>query len=327
VTFSARSGLTLFLLICFLAKGNAQNGKLNLGSDVWPPFTNVDDELSTATDLVDESLRRIGYQSTTKIADFTEVMQSLENGNLDGCTAIWKNDSRSEFLLFSAPYLTNQLVLVGKKGSDVSASNFLDLQGQKIGVVGSYDYGAKVNLENSVAFIEGSNDQENLNRLLAEEVDYILVDALLVQYLMKYQQGDVATHLEVGRLPLITRNLHFAVRKDLDSADLIISRFNEEILKMLADGSYNEILRIHQIMADVNGDGIDELVVSPGSANGAFDESFYYAPLSVSGMKKGNSKVVVKGKYYQSWEEVPDEYKKVEYKQEDLNVSLLKFNF
>jgi ABC-type amino acid transport substrate-binding protein len=308
----------------------AQITELKLASDVWPPFTNEAHEQSLATDLVAEALHRTGSRMQTEIHDFEAVIKGIQNKQFDGSAALWHTPERAEYLAFSAPYLHNQLVLVGRKGSDVSASDLTELKDKRVAVVGSYAYGDQLREDQGVHYIPGANDQENLDRLLSEEVDYILVDALLIQYLTTYQKKEVADHLEIGKSTLLRRSLHFAIRNDLPNAAYIIQRFNEEIVKMVADGSYNRILQLNWIRADVDGDGHMELVLN-GTRAGTTPPVSSYDVLfqnTASASTGNNNRFYVEGKVYNGWDNVPRQYKVAPMKSEKLNkMEMLQFSF
>ena len=48
---------------------------------------------------------------------------------------------RERALLFSEPYLENRLILVARRGSDVSAATLAALKGQTVALVEGYAYG------------------------------------------------------------------------------------------------------------------------------------------------------------------------------------------
>ncbi|MCW8986006.1 MAG: hypothetical protein OQK55_11730, partial [Thermoanaerobaculales bacterium] len=118
-------------------------------------------------------------------------------------------------------------------------------------------------------------------------------------------------NLEIGRKPLGRRELHFALRRDVPGAEEIIDAFNTEIRGMLADGTYAGILQVDWIRADIDGDGLDELVtlseslgqVPPGSVYDVFGE----APDDEPAEKQ---RIFVAGSFYEGWDAVPEEYKR-----------------
>lgn len=317
------SCLITFVILNFSAFSQPEN--VQLASDIWPPFTGQQGQTAVSTDLVKEALRRIGVTANTSILPFQDVLTGLDKGSFDGSAALWKSPEREENLFFSDPYLFNQLVLVGNKGSETAATSFDELTGKKIAIVGSYDYGALQSEHMGVNFVEGQSDQQNLDRLLKGEVDFMLADALLVHYLSEYQQEEVIEHLQIGTNTLLTRSLHFALRKEVEGSDHMIEEFNSEIRKMIADGTYNRILELNWISADVDGDGRMEWVLN-NDAGSDLPPTLGY---SIAGEKaSAESGYYVNGKMYDDWNAVPANYRTRMNTPEDLErVKVLQFNF
>jgi len=306
----------------------AQVESLKLSSDVWPPFTDVENEKSIALDIVEEALESLNITSNFEIIDFGSVMDGIKSGEADGSAALWKDESREKFMAFSDPYLQNQLILVGRKGSNVAVSSIAELENKRIGVVENYAYGEELKEGKNNEIVTGTSDQQNLERLISEEIDYFLVDALLIQYMLKYQLNDVREFLEIGETPLIVKTLHLAIRKDIPGTDQILAKFNEAIVTMMADGSYNEILELNWVQADVDGDGEVELVLAGSEAGTAAPDNSYN--ILYSEQSKNAGAYYVDGTKYKSWNDVPDSYKvdlpPVEV-QQDMNNSHMKIPF
>ena len=140
----------------------------------------------------------------------------------------------------------------------------------------------------------------------------ILVDDLLIRHLLEYQGEEAARHLEVGSIPLVRRTLHFAVRQDLHESASIIASFNDAIRTMLADGTYNDILQLSWIRADVDGDGKLELVPRDADQIGKVAPASGYNvvwPGSAQNPAAAPRRYFVEGQVYESWAAVPDYYK------------------
>lgn len=299
--------LCLFLLLNISLF--AQQKELKLAADVWPPFTNVEEEKSILTDLVNEALTRIDVKSSVSIIEFTKVLSEIASGKLDGSPALWISEERKEKYYFSKPYLHNQLVLVGRKGSNVSQESFDELKGKKIGVVDNYAYGA-FGTDNDIIVVSDISNQKNLENLLSDKIDYMLVDALLIQYMLKYQLNDVTQHLAIGQKPLLIKPLHFALGKNVENAEEILDKFDQEIEKMVADESFNRILELNWIKADVDGDGVMELVLGSNMAGTEAPKNIYGLMMDNSYKEKnGPTRYYVDGKLYEDWDNVPKSYK------------------
>lgn len=297
--------LALFLFLISL-NGFSQKVELKLASDIWPPFTNVEDEKSISFDIVKEALNGVEVEVAFEILEFEDVLGGIEKKKFDGSAALWYSKDREKQLVYSEAYLQNQLILVGRKGSVVNATSFKELDGSKIGVVENYAYGNKMYDSADIELIYGKSDQKNLEHLLTKKVDYILVDALLIQYLLKYQLNDVSEFLEIGASPMITKSLHFALSKDFPNAKDIINKFNQEIDRMIVDGTYHQLLDLNWIRADIDGDGKVELVLIGDNAGVNPPSNSYGVHQAVLGQSEG---YVINGKHYSTWDDVPDSAK------------------
>jgi len=287
----------------------AENAPLRLVSTAWPPFTNAPKQPRFALDLVEAALGRIGVTSKTVIVSAPQYTASLLSGLFDGSAAAWKDPDRERDLVFSQPYLENRLVLIGRHGSDVSAKALTDLKGKRIAIVDGYSYGQTADPAGPV-WIRSRGDEDSLTQLLKGAVDYTLMDELVVNYIVSNYPKESDAKLVIGSTPLLTKTLHFALARTRADAPSIIEKFNAQIRSMIADHTYHRLLRVDWILADVDGDGIPELV--PRS-----DQTGASAPLHVYTLFSPQSATetpsqpgfYVGGNIYADWASVPENYK------------------
>ena len=197
--------------------------------------------------------------STTTIVDAAQFTTSLLKGDFDGSAAAWKDADRERVLLFSKPYLENRLILVGRKGADVSAGTLGALTGKRIAIVEGYAYGEDVERAGPT-FVRSRSEEDSVAQLLSGGVDYVLMDDLVVQYIVDHHAKEAQTRLQLGSTPLLTRQLYFAVRRGHPGAQSIIDRFNAQLRGMIADHTYHRLLHVDWIQADVDDDGLLEYV-------------------------------------------------------------------
>jgi polar amino acid transport system substrate-binding protein len=293
-----------------------QTPQLHLVSTAWPPFTNPPGQPGFALDLVNDALKRIGTSADTTIVDDSTFTTALLSGKYDGSAAAWKDAEREKVLVFSEPYLENRLILVGRRGSDVSAPKLSSLAGKRIVLVGGYSYGDAVAAGSGVIFIRSRSEEDSLSRLLANDADYTLMDELVVQYILENYGEQARTRLAVGSTPLIVRTLHLAIRRARPDASALINRFNAEIRRMVADHTYHRLLHLDWILADVDGDGKKELVprtdqAGPNPPARSYD-LFAATPPQVevtTPPTKPENRFYFGGSIYENWASVPQNYK------------------
>ena len=292
--------------------------KLRILSASWPPFVDTEDNPRVAIDLVSQALARAGYIAVNDVGEIDTVLSELQAGSYDGSAALWRNEEREQYLLYSEPYLENRLLLVGKKGSDVSATSFAALAGKKIGIVQGYAYGPELDNAKEPTFVRQASTDENLRSLLHGEVDYVLTDALVIHQLAQHYPTQTRDKLELGTAVLIKRPLYLTLRKTLPDAERIMAAFNRQLEKMLQDGSFARAIHVDWIETDIDHDGITELVAANDQVGPEAPQSGYrVAGPSGSGgpgtsdhdPAGGGGRFVVRGVAYDSWSAVPDEYK------------------
>jgi hypothetical protein len=236
---------------------------------------------------------------------------ALFEGRFDGSAAMWRDAERERRLIFSKPYLENRLLLIGRHGSDVSASSLAALGGKRIALVEGFSYGEMPIGAAAPRVVPAATVEESVQKLLAGDADYALLDDLVVQYLISHHGAEVETRLALGAKPVVTRPLHFVLRRDLPGAQGIIDRFNAELPKMVADRSYHRLLQVPWIEADVDGDGRPESV--PATDQAGHDpptrEYSILAQAQAAAAATPPRRFFIGGQVYDGWGAVPDRYK------------------
>jgi ABC-type amino acid transport substrate-binding protein len=316
-----RAGLRMVWVaaVCLVAIGiparaRAQAPQLHLVSTAWPPFTNPPGQPRFALDLVNEALKRIDITAETTIVDEADFTTALLSGKFDGSAAAWKDAEREQVLVYSDPYLENRLILVGKRGSDVSATMLGALAGRRIALVGGYSYGDAVSKGSGPIFVASRSEEDSLAKLLANEADYTLMDELVVEYIVNNYGEQARERLQLGSTPLIIRSLHLALRRTRPGVEGLIKRFNTELGRMITDRTYHRLLQVDWILADVDGDGRRELVASTDQAGPTPPQRSYdlfIAPLPQleAPPPPTDRRFYFGGSIYENWASVPERYK------------------
>ena len=304
-------GALLLVVVGAPMLSTAQTEQLQLASTPWSPFTNEPGQARYAMDLVAVALQRVGITVETTIVEESRLTPALLEGEFDGSAALWRDDQRERALVYSEPYLENRLILVGRRGSDVSATTLADLAGQRVALVEGYAYGDAIANASGPSYVSSRGPEDSLRKLLDGEADYTLMDELVVQYILTHHAEEAEARLAFGVTPLLTRTLHFALRRGLPDAESIITRFNEELTGMIADRSYHYFLHLDWIRADVDGDGLEEYVPRADRAGPLAPERGYqlFTTTQLTPERRLVPRFYFGGDVYDDWSTVPDEYK------------------
>jgi polar amino acid transport system substrate-binding protein len=315
----SRSAILVLAIAATSIVLSAQTSPLRLVSTAWPPFTDEPGRPRFAQDLVEAALGRVGLTSNTAIVEPARFTLSLINGPFDGSAAAWKDPARERALIFSRPYLENRLILVGRRGADVSAKTIAALKGKRVAIVQGYSYGSDID-NAGPTFVRSISEEDSLRILLNSGVDYTLMDEIVVQYIVDHYANEARTKLQLGASPLVTRPLYMAVRRSRPDAQSIVDRFNAQLRAMIADRTYHRLLHVEWIQADVDGDGSLEYVPQ-GDKEGPVEPQRAYTLFSTAeakstgtkpespGSKPPQKRYYFGGTIYTDWASVPDKYK------------------
>ena len=308
---SGAVALALALGAASLSGQSAPVAPLRFVSTPWPPFTNAAGKPRIALDLVETALGRAGLKADTTIVEPAQFTAALTSDRYDGSAAAWKDAGREQVLVYSQPYLENRLVLVGRRGDDVSATGLGGVSGRRIALVEGYSYGDAI-VTSGVIPVPSSSEEDSVALLLAKKVDYVLMDELVVQYIREKHPNEATTRLSVGTTPLLKRTLHLAVRRAHPEAESIVERFNAQLRGMIADRTYHRLLNVSWILADVDGDGVTELVPK-NDMSGREPPKQAYSLFSTDALATTSAKTgprfYVGGNIYTDWAAVPNRYK------------------
>ena len=167
--------------------------------------------------------------------------------------------------------------------------------------------------------IRSRSEEDSLTRLLKGEVDYTLMDDLVIQHIVSNYPEESRTRLQIGSAPLLTRELYFAVRRTRPGVEALIARFNAQLRGMITDRTYHRLLHVDWIRADVNGDGVAGYVPYNDRPGPSAPQHAYSLFTTTETVSKTTPKTgfYVGGNIYSDWASVPESYKEVNPKYPD----------
>jgi hypothetical protein len=290
-------GIFLWSFVC------ADTDRLVLGFDEYPPFTGDYGSPRVSVDLMERAMKRMNKTIDMIMVDPGEFERIFTNDRIEASPALWYSKERKKEFIFSNPYFENRLMLVGRKGSGARSTTLQQLDGKRVAVVEGYAYGPELEKSGAV-LVAGVSEQKNMVKVLNGEVDFALIEEMLLTYARRVQQEQFETLLEIGSTPLITKPLHMAVKRDVRGAKRFIRRLNRELKSMLKDGTYHEIMGVGRLVADVDGDGTMEVIMVGDPAETLNPEEVFQdkSQPSENGMEHW---FLVKGKLFSSLDDIP----------------------
>ncbi len=238
--------LPLAALLVWLPLAATGAGTLQVTGSLWSPYMDNDlPEGGLAADLVRTALTRAGYEIEPSIETWTRAYRGTEVGVYDVVAAIWESPEREEALLFSEPYLLNDIVLLARRGVLVEFDTLSDLTGLRIGVVREYAYDEDFDHHPGLRKVVNDHLIQNLLLLRQGRLDVVVADKwALLHQISTFMPDDIGGFYLLPK-PLARRALRLGVSRQNPDAEKIVAAFNAAITAMRADGTYEAIVGKH----------------------------------------------------------------------------------
>ena len=225
-----------------LAAGN----KLNTVADNYPPYYGK--ELRNGgvlTEIVVESLKRVGYDVEIKFVPWKRALEGAKAGKYDGLFTLWYREEREEWFVYSDPISpASETGFYKRTDKDISFETFEDLKPYTIGVGRGYATPPGLD-EASLKTSLAKDDEENLRKLHKGRVDLALTDKLVAKYIIDSRIPDAAPDLKWLPPTLHVETNHFAISRKAENFNTKIADFNRGLAAIEADGTLEMIIAEH----------------------------------------------------------------------------------
>lgn len=180
---------------------------LRLEGDVWAPYVmdSADGRRGFMVDVAERALTRAGYQVSFAAVPWSRALLNVERGTVDGVVGIYATQAHAKGLVWVEEELGVSInTFYARQDSGWRYTGLSSLDAVRLAVIANYDYGelnAYVERLRQVGDlrlqVSSGNDvlQRNLRMLLADRVDVVVDDALVVDYVARHMDGDVAGRL------------------------------------------------------------------------------------------------------------------------------------
>lgn len=189
---------------------------IRLGVDPgWPPFEYIDDHSAykgIASDYVQLAGEKLGIRMVPVPGlSWSQVLEKARGAEIDVIACVTPSEDRSEFLLFTSPYLNVSNVIVTHTNGPF-VSGIEDLKGKRVAVVEGYLVRQMIARDHpEVSLVSASSLEDGMMRVSHGDVDAYVDNLVSINYAMqKLQLKDVA----VAAPTPYKSSLGFGVRKD-----------------------------------------------------------------------------------------------------------------
>lgn len=246
--------ILVFVIAAVMAFGaplRAENDVVKISSDPWEPWVlGTEGEVASggiAVDYINEIFKRIGVKSETIIYPYERCLAQMQSGERDLLLMTKKTPEREQYMVYSDVAVTDQQLLyyASDKMDGFEWNEWKDLQPFTIGGVMGFNYGEMENAakEFGIKTDLTASDNQNIKKLLAGRVDFIILNRSTADYYMK-QNPEAKGKLKATTKIISDSQFYFAISKK-GNATKYVSQINDKIREMKNDGSANKILGIN----------------------------------------------------------------------------------
>ena len=240
--------LFLSLITSYVIALAEQSKDLRITASPWSPYVSRDlPGNGVAVSIATAVLQRAGYTSSFALQQWPKDLEGTRLGEYDMIASIWFTEDRARDLVYSDPIFENRIKLMVRTDSDIKIAIPGALEGYRVGVVQDYSYAQGAYSDLPVDIVKSTTVEENLQRLLAGDIDIAVADEQVALYTLNNKIPGGIKQIRFARDALSTRQLKVAVSRKRSDAEKIISDFNTALQLIKDDGSYLDILHQFRI--------------------------------------------------------------------------------
>jgi polar amino acid transport system substrate-binding protein len=214
----------------------------------WPPFSGKNlRNKGFANDVTQTALERMGHDAEIKVMPWARALEMTKRGKFEVLPSVWYSDERADNLKFTDPIASNRIVFIKRQGDDFQYTGIDSLAGKSVGIVQDYDYSDDFLSADGFERQRANSLKINVRKLLGGRVDLTLGDELVAKYAINKNMPNQADKIAYTEGALSEKDLHVTFSRKLDNVDSIVADFNAELEAMREDGTYDEILKLHEL--------------------------------------------------------------------------------
>lgn len=227
-----------------LSTGVQAEQELRLLANTSPPYADASlPEEGLALELVKHIFSGTTYAPTITIENWSRAVEGARMGVYDALASVWYSPDREQDLLFSAPYIQSELIILKLRASGGSYTSLDQLAGSRLGVRRNYAYGVDFSSVPNLTLVEEDLLASNLLNLLNGKVDFVIADQRSANMQLHDLLKDKLNHFEVLEIALPPVARHVAASRTWPGHEAMIAEFNKALAAAREDGTLDAIVR------------------------------------------------------------------------------------
>ncbi len=168
-------------------------------------------------------------------------------GKVNGIATAWYSEERNKDFLFSNPFLINRLSFLKRRDKDITWNTYEDLSPYTIAQVNQAVVSEEFEKADYLKKHQVPSVTTALKLLVSGRVDLFGDDEINIMETMKKNLPEGLELVDFVAKPIVTNKLYFMASRSRSDHIEMIKTFNAGLAKIMADGTYQNILHKHQM--------------------------------------------------------------------------------
>lgn len=238
------------LLLCYsimLPVAQAAEQKIVVAAQgEWPPYI-IDTKPASglSVEIARAAFKSQNYQLVIEIKPWSRALKEAEYGRDIVLIAAWFSNKRDKTLLFSKPYLYNEISLISRKDNVFDWKTFEDLNGKTVGTIQNYAYDDEFMANPWTNKVLAENLMVNIRKVLAGRIDMFIEEYRVAQWTMK-KNGINPNKFRKVSPNVAFSGLYVASGKENPKAKEYIDAFNRGLKAIRISGELERIIHRYE---------------------------------------------------------------------------------
>jgi len=245
-------GLRLALIIFaismtqFATTGYCTTKHIRFATVPWPPYYGPKLlNQGYVTEITKTALARVGYTMEVDFVPWKRALHDAYNGYYSGVLGLYYSDDRAEWMAFSEPIASVQLVFFEKRGRNIHWDKLTDLKPYIIGTEQGFVYTDEFDNANFLKKEPVRNAELNLKKLLDNRIDLVAASRNVFLHWMNTKFPDKVKQIEVVPKQISENKIYNGFPKNDPSHEIYVRDFNKGYQMIKADGTLDAIMKKH----------------------------------------------------------------------------------
>ncbi len=209
----------------------------------WPPYVDPDNPTGgLCLELIRASFHTQGYQIIMIYLPWARGLRNVKEGVYDILPDVWYSDERSEYFLFSNPYLSNKVKFISNREDAFNYRGIDSLTGKTVGTIRDFAYSQE--FTDSVHFKKdpANHLMGNILKLINNRVDLVIEDEIVAKTVIGSDRPELLDQLYFSDTSFLEKDLYIATGYNNPRHKEIIEKFNIGLDIIKSNGTYDKII-------------------------------------------------------------------------------------